>query len=115
MNAKVVLTFNDNKLNNYTGMFQKNQSFEGWVRFSYDQRPLNGVQNPAMSVKVFRNGLHSADLVTMHDWKGTTNQNFFGVNISTSARAPCNRFKRVKNPDGTKNFFNELMWEPYYT
>ena len=35
VNAKVVLTFNsDYKLNKYTGMFQKNQSVEAWIRFS---------------------------------------------------------------------------------
>lgn len=81
--------FESNGLHNYTGLFKGAEY--GIIRFSSSTRPgLEDTYTPSFGLKLLRDGVQSANLVTMPQLDGTkcTETNFFSFDFNTKLVRP---------------------------
>ena len=72
---------------NYTGLFSQNETM-AFVRLSYAGEPSRTGTTPGIGLKLFRDGLPSANLVAMKSLSGQSSGNFFQEIFSNHVEAP---------------------------
>lgn len=88
----------------YTGLFQGETL--GMVRLSLAVKPLPSGTTPGMAMKLFRDGIPSANFVAMNSLSGQESGNFFETTFSNHIDFPTNlglkilatKFERVSSP-----------------
>lgn len=96
--AQVRVKFAEN--NGYTGLFanssdttENQEGLKGLIRFSFGTQPSidangNTRSGPSFGLKIFRDNVHSADIVAAYDFTGQEGTNFFSNILSNNLRHP---------------------------